>query len=548
MNEAIAECAASNWHGIDWNKANHQVRKLQIRIVKALKDNKWNKVKALQRLLTHSFSGKAISVRRVTENKGKKTSGVDGKIWSTPESKSKAITSLSTNGYKPKPLRRVYIPKANGKKRPLGIPTMKDRAMQALFKLALEPIEETTGDLNSYGFRPERSTADAIAQCFTVLSRNYSAQWILEGDIKGCFDNISHDWLIKNILMDKTILTKWLKAGYVANKELFPTTSGTPQGGIISPILSNIALDGLEKLLKNTFSNSFVKARKNKINFVRYADDFIITASSKEILEKEVIQVVKNFLIERGLSLSEEKTKITHINEGFDFLGVNIRKYKKKLLIKPSKENVKTFLRKIKGIINENKSTTQKQLIMLLNPVIRGWANYHKHIVSKQTFSYVSYRIYQLLWKWSKRRHHNKGNIWISRKYFKTIGTRKWVFYDDGLELFNPSSVAIKRHIKIRGEANPFDPEFETYFEKRLGTKMINDITLSKRLKNLWISQKGKCLICQNLITKETEWNVHHVIPKVKGGNDNLSNLVLLHPYCHIQLHCQKLTVLKPSS
>ena len=547
MNEAVAECASSNWHGIDWNKANHQVRKLQTRIVKALKDNKWNKVKALQRLLTHSFSGKVISVRRVTENKGKKTSGVDGKIWSTPESKLKAITSLSTKGYKPKPLRRVYIPKSNGNKRPLGIPTMKDRAMQALFKLALEPIEETTGDFNSYGFRPERATADAIAQCFIVLSRNCSAQWILEGDIKGCFDNISHDWLVKNILMDKTILTKWLKAGYVTNKELFPTTSGTPQGGIISPILSNIALDGLEKLLKNTFSNS-VKARKNKINFVRYADDFIITASSKEILEKEVIQVVKNFLIERGLILSEEKTKITNINEGFDFLGVNIRKYKKKLLIKPSKENVKTFLRKINGIINENKSTKQKQLIMLLNPVIRGWANYHKHIVSKKIFSSVSSRIYEFLWKWSKRRHRNKSNGWISRKYFKTIGTRKWVFYDDGLELFNSSSVAIKRHIKIRGEANPFDPEFETYFEKRLGTKMINDITLSKKLKNLWISQKGKCLICQNLITKETEWNIHHVIPKVKGGNYNISNLVLLHPYCHIQLHCQKLTVLKPSS
>ncbi len=547
MNEAVAECASSNWHGIDWNKANHQVRKLQTRIVKALKDNKWNKVKALQRLLTHSFSGKVISVRRVTENKGKKTSGVDGKIWSTPESKLKAITSLSTKGYKPKPLRRVYIPKSNGNKRPLGIPTMKDRAMQALFKLALEPIEETTGDLNSYGFRPERATADAISQCFIVLSRNCSPQWILEGDIKGCFDNISHDWLLKNIPMDKTILSKWLKAGYVTNKELFPTTSGTPQGGIISPILSNITLDGLEKLLKNTFSNS-VKARKNKINFVRYADDFIITASSKEILEKEVIQVVKNFLIERGLILSEEKTKITHINEGFDFLGVNIRKYKKKLLIKPSKENVKTFLRKIKVIINENKSTTQKQLIMLLNPVIRGWANYHKHIVSKKIFSSVSSRIYEFLWKWSKRRHRNKSNGWISRKYFKTIGTRKWVFYDDGLELFNSSSVSIKRHIKIRGEANPFDPEFETYFEKRLETKMINDITLSKKLKNLWISQKGKCLICQNLITKETEWNIHHVIPKVKGGNYNISNLVLLHPYCHIQLHCQKLTVLKPSS
>ena len=548
MNEAIAECASSNWHGIDWNRTNQQVRKLQSRIVKALKEGRWNKVKALQRLLTHSFSGKVISVRRVTENRGKKTSGVDGKIWLTPESKSKAILSLGTLGYKPKPLRRVYIPKANGKKRPLGIPTMKDRAMQALFKLALEPIAETNADFNSYGFRPERSTADAISQCFIVLSKNWSAQWILEGDIKGCFDNISHDWLVKNIPMDKTILTKWLKAGYIDNKELFQTISGTPQGGIISPTLSNIVLDGLEKLLKNTFSNSFEKARKNKVNFVRYADDFIITGSSKELLENEIKPVIENFLDERGLTLSPEKTKITHIEHGFDFLGVNIRKYNKKLLIKPSKENVKTFLKKVKGIINENKATSQKQLIMLLNPVIRGWTNYHKHIVAKQTFSYVSYRIYKMLWKWSKRRHHNKGNYWIRRKYFKTIDTRRWVFCEDGLELFEPPYVAIKRHIKIRGEANPFDPEFETYFEKRLGTKMANDITLTQRLRNLWISQKGKCLICKSLITKGTEWNIHHVIPRVKGGNDNISNLVLLHPYCHIQLHCQGLTVLKPSS
>jgi len=541
MDEAIAECASSNWHGIDWNSVNKQVRKLQIRIVKATQDKRWNKVKTLQRLLTHSFSGKALAVRRVTENQGKRTAGVDGEIWSNPVGKSKAILSLKLHGYNPKPLKRVYIPKANGKKRPLGIPTMKDRAMQALFKLALEPIAETTADVNSYGFRPGRSTTDAISQCFVVLSKTTSAQWILEADIKGCFDNISHEWLLENIPMDINILAKWLKAGYMEKKELFPTESGTPQGGIISPILSNITLDGLEKLFLSS------KTQK-RTHFVRYADDFIITASSKEILENEVIPVIEVFLAERGLILSPEKTKITHINEGFNFLGVNIRKYKQKLLIKPAKENVKTFLKKVSELIKGNKAINQKELIRMLNPVIMGWANYHRYFVSKETFSSVSHKIYLLLWQWSVRRHKNKSKYWIKKKYFKTVGERNWVFADGGLELFNPCDIVIRRHIKIKGEANPFDPAYETYFEKRLGTKMANDVTLSRKLRNLWTSQKGNCLICKALITKESGWNIHHIFPKVKGGTDNISNLVLLHPYCHIQLHSQGLNVVKPSS
>jgi RNA-directed DNA polymerase len=540
MDEAIAKCASSNWHEIDWNKVNHQVKKLQIRIVKATKEKRWNKVKALQNLLTHSFSGKALAIRRITENQGKRTAGVDGEIWSNPKSKSEAIHSISTNGYRPKALKRVYIPKGNGKKRPLGIPTMRDRAMQALFKFALEPVAETTADFNSYGFRPERSTTDAISKCFQVLSRKDSSKWVLEGDIKGCFDNISHRWLVNNIPMDKKILTKWLKAGYMEKRKLFATNSGTPQGGIISPILSNITLDGIEEILK--------PYKKQKVNFVRYADDFIVTGVSKELLENEVKPLIESFLKERGLSLSEEKTKITHINKGFDFLGVNIRKYKEKLLIKPSKDNVKAFLKKIRELVKSNKAIAQVDMIRLLNPVIMGWSSYHRYFVSKGTFSYVASAIFKVLWQWSKRRHNNKNHRWIKRKYFKTKGKRNWVFLDEGLELFNPQDIVIRRHIKIKGEANPFDPEFETYFEKRLGTKMVNDITLNRRLRNLWKEQSGKCLICKNLITKENGWNIHHLIPKVKGGTNNSSNLVLLHPYCHIQLHNQDLTVRKPSS
>lgn len=246
MNAEQSACASSGktttWEQIGWPKCERQVRRLQARIVKATQAGRWNKVKALQRLLTCSFSGKALAVKRVTENRGRHTPGVDGVGWHSARAKHKAIGSLRRHGYQPQPLRRVYIPKANGKVRPLGIPTMKDRAMQALFLLAVEPIAETTADNHSYGFRPQRSTTDAIEQCFSALARGKSPSWVLEGDIRGCFDNISHDWMLAHIPMDAVILKKWLKAGYVENRTLFPTRAGTPQGGIISPTLANLTL------------------------------------------------------------------------------------------------------------------------------------------------------------------------------------------------------------------------------------------------------------------------------------------------------------------
>src|SRR5258708_20840534 len=240
------------WQSIDWNAVHKNVRRLQARIVQATKEGKWGKVKALQHLLTHSFSGKALAVKRVTENQGKNTPGVDKVTWETPQKKATAITSLKQRGYHPLPLRRIYIPKSNGKKRPLGIPTMRDRAMQALYVLALDPISETLADPNSYGFRKGRSTADAIAQCFTLLSKKNKPQWILEGDIKACFDRIDHDWLLAHVPMDREILKKWLKSGYLQGSVFYPTEEGTPQGGIISPVLANLALDGMERLLRHT--------------------------------------------------------------------------------------------------------------------------------------------------------------------------------------------------------------------------------------------------------------------------------------------------------
>ena len=285
MNTAKTVCAPSSlsWAGIDWPRLQRQVKKLQARIVKATQDGRYGKVKALQWLLTHSFSGKALAVKRVTENRGKNTPGVDNIIWKTPTAKINAIASLKRRGYNPLPLRRIYIPKKNGKTRPLGIPAMKDRAMQALYLLALEPVAETTADPNSYGFRPMRSTADAESQCFICLARRKSAQWVLEADIAGCFDAISHQWLIDNIPVDKAMLQKWLKAGFVFQNKLFPTEAGTPQGGIISPVLANMTLNGLEHALAIAFPRA--TQQRLKMNMVRYADDFIITGHSKEWLQ-----------------------------------------------------------------------------------------------------------------------------------------------------------------------------------------------------------------------------------------------------------------------
>lgn len=322
---AVSTCE-ENWNSIDWNQAHREVMKLQVRIAKATREGRWNKVKALQWLLTHSLSAKCLAVKRVTTNRGAGTAGVDKKVLKKPKDKFVEVNSLKRRVYKPLPLRRIYIPKSNGSQRPIGIPTVHDRCMQALHMLALMPVSETNADWDSYGFRTERSTADAIEKLFICLAKSNAGQWILEGDIKGCFDNISHDWLIKNVCMDTQTLEKWLQCGYLENQQLFPTRKGSPQGGIISPTLANLVLDGIEDLLGKTFGSSKLdggagKRTRKGIHFVRYADDFVVVGRTKEILETEVKPLIENFLKERGLELSEEKTKITHISEGFDFFG-----------------------------------------------------------------------------------------------------------------------------------------------------------------------------------------------------------------------------------
>src|SRR5260370_24077800 len=429
----------AEWDAIDWQGINRNVRRLQGRIVQATKASRWGKVRALQRLLTHSYSGKVLAVRRVTENQGKKTPGVDRVIWDTPEKKMQAVHELKRWGYQPQPLRRVYILKSDGKTmRPLGIPTMKDRAQQALYLLALDPAVETTADHNSYGFRQQRSCADAIGQCFNTLSKD-NPQWILEGDIKSCFDRISHDWLLAHVPMDRAIVRKWLKAGYLDKHVLHETSEGTPQGGIISPALANCALDGLERLLKEKFPTSrplpSLGGKSPCVNLIRYADDFIITGRTKELLEGEVKPLIEQFLLERGLELSPRKTIITHVEQGFDFLGQNVRRYLNgKLLIKPSKKNCKTFLDGIRGNIKAALVMPAADLIHWLNPKIRGWSNYHRHVVSKRVFSRVSNAIFICLWQWTRRSHPKKSPPWFIQKYFEQRGGRNWAFFGESCD------------------------------------------------------------------------------------------------------------------
>lgn len=549
--------APDHWHDVDWRRVERNVRGMQIRIAKATREGDWRRVKALQRMLTRTLSAKLYAVRRVTQNQGARTAGVDRELWDTPESRWEAIGKLKRRGYKPLPLRRVFIPKANGKLRPLGIPTMRDRAMQALYLLALEPVSESSSDPNSYGFRINRSTADAMSQLFVSLAQKASAQWVLEADIKGCFDYINHDWLVNHVPMDKGILRKWLKAGLIYKGQLQATEAGTPQGGIISPTLANVTLNGLERELAGHLNATFgiVRAKRLKVRVVRYADDFVITGTSQEVLENDVKPWVEAFLAQRGLQLSEEKTRIVHINDGFDFLGWNFRKYSGTLLIKPSKKNVQTFYRKVEETISGNKAAKQESMILLLNPMLRGWAQYHSPVVAKQAYTRMEHLVVKRLWRWSKRRHPNKGRDWVKRKYFHMVGNRNWVFAaptvrEDGskglLEMYQLSGTEIRRHKKVRGDFNPFDPTMEQYSEELRQERMWNSMRYRKQWASLYMSQSGCCAHCGCALTDETGWHDHHLEYRMHGGSDSLSNRVLLHPDCHRQVHAGKIAVTKP--
>ena len=411
-------------------------------------------------------------MKRVTSNTGKKTPGVDGMLWKSARANMQAVCRLRQHGYRTQPLRRVYIRKKSGKLRPLSIPTLFDRSMQALYTLALSPVAETTADRNSYGFREGRSCADAVAAAFHALSKPNSATWIWEADISGCFDNISQSWILANIPIETRILTQWLDAGYVEDGIASPTRKGTPQGGIISPTIMNMTLDGLEQAVRCAVP------RRVRVNVIRYADDFIVTAKSRRLLEEHIIPAVTRFLAARGLTLSEEKSQIVSIREGFTFLGQTFRKHGNTLHITPSKEGVLALVRNVGTLIREYVGAPVAALIQKLNQMLRGWANYHRHVVASEAFRRVDSSVYEQLWRMLRRRHPDKSKGWLIRQYWLAAG-KKWrcsvrqtrkgktKIY----QLLRVSSLGIKRHINIKADANPYMAEYARYFADRRRSK-----------------------------------------------------------------------------
>jgi RNA-directed DNA polymerase len=504
-------------------------------------------------LLTHSFAGRAAAIARVIDNRGACTPGVDGEVWDTPEAKTAAFHALRRHGYRPQPLRRVYIPKRNGKRRALGIPTLTDRAQQALYLLGLDPILETTADPHSYGFRRERCCADALEQCFQVLGKPGSAHWVLEGDICSCFDRISHPWLEAHIPMDRAILQRWLKAGYLEKGIFVATTEGTPQGGIISPALANATLDGLETLLQERFGATQRQCSRNKVHLVRYADDFLITGTSAELLRDQVQPLVAHFLQKRGLELSHEKTRISRVEDGFDFLGQQVRRFGTKVLLKPSAQSVRALLDQVDQLLQgEGGHLPVGLLVEQLNLRLRGWANYHRQASSTRTFARVDDLMFRKLWHWARRRHATKGARWVRTKYFTQRGKDRWVFHGKVVDkqgqwrpvyLYKTAQTGIRRQVQVRGNANPYDPAWEVYFEARLSKRMAATLSGRQAVQRLWKRQGGKCPVCGQGLMAGESWHLHHQEWRVYGGSDAFFNRRLLHANCHRQVHSQGLTV-----
>jgi RNA-directed DNA polymerase len=527
------------WHRINWAACHRRVRSLQRRIVQAVQAGAWRKVKRLSYLLVHSFAARAIAVQRVTANKGKKRPGIEGELWETPDKKAAAVEGLGQwRGYRPRPVRRLYMPKKNGKKRPLSLPALVDRGQQAVGLQALEPIAETLADPNSYGVRPQRRCADASDQCFKALRQKDTATWILEGDIQGFFANLRLSWLEEHIPMNKQGLSKWLKSGFVERGPLSPTTAGVPQGGSVSPVISHRVLEGLEQVVG---SHPRFRRRYN-IHDVRWADDCIVTANSREVLVETVLPRLNAFLAERGVRLSAEKTVITPLAAGFDFLGQPLRKHERrkgepaKLQIKPSTASFQALKAKVRTLCKQAAGATPETLIARLNPVLRGWANYQRYTLCGQPFFRLDSFVWRRLVRWAKRRHPDKTGCWITDRYFPHQPGESWRFTDPatGTQVLRVcESIKPERYLKVKGEATPFDPDWEAYCHAR-DQRVALRASSPFRAKSL-TQQHGLCPGCRQMIQVEEEVELPH--RDGQHQNNHLINLVLLPPTCPHQAH-----------
>jgi RNA-directed DNA polymerase len=555
------EYFVKDWYDIAWRSCYTTVAQMQQDIVVAYKTGNLKKVAELQYTLVNSFSARAIAVRTVaTVNKGKNTPGVDQIAGLTPEQKLKLVHDLKYHiKVKPLPVRRVWISKDGNpikadksNARPLGIPNMYDRAAQAFWALALNPIAECVGDRHSYGYRPARSAQDAMVALYLKLATKYRPEWILEADIKGFFDNITHKWIIENIPIEKRVLYGWLKAGYIDMQKSYESVAGVPQGGVISPIIANMVLDGLSDHV--TKSIGPVKRGKSPhVLLVRYADDFVVTCASKELLEEVVKPTIDEFLKIRGLQLNPKKTHITHLKDGFDFLGFNFRIYPRKkhpngygLLIKPAKQNIQNLREKIKLVFKTEKKNSAYNLILKLSPILRGWGNYYCHVVSKQIFATIDWYVWNKCLKWAKSKHPTGGVRKLLKIYFRTYKQRKWAFFGQmkgaEIQLFLLATLPIKRHSLVQN-LNPFDLENAAYFANR---KHKSGLTQwDKRRYELLLRDKSICKVCNILLEPGQNVEIHHILPKKFGGSDHPSNLVVLHRECHRQVTFTKNSDLK---
>lgn len=545
------------WNEINWRKVELSVFKLQKRIYQASKADNVRKLRRLQKTLLNSYNAKLLAVRKVSQdNKGKKTAGIDGIKSLSPYQRLLLVKNLKLEG-KSKPVRRVWIPKANGKKRPLGIPTIKDRAIQALVKSAIEPEWEARFEFNSFGFRPGRGCHDAIESIFKqIRTKN---KFALDADISKCFDRIDHSKLLEKINTfpkARKQIKAWLKAGILdEGKTIFPT-EGSPQGGVISPLLANIALHGMELRIKEYAATLKGTKSENKksLSLIRYADDFVILHKDLNVINT-CKGIIEEWLKEIGLELNQEKTKITHTlhkhegnNPGFNFLGFNIRQYPVgkyqsgkntkgttlgfKTIIKPSKEKVKEHYRELAEIVDKHKASQQHVLISKLAPIIKGWCNYYRTVCSKDTFSKVYSLLFKKLLGWGFRRHSNKSKNWAINKYWLSVGMDNWVFGCDkeGVKLSLPKHTETKivRHIKVKGESSPYDGN-STYWGARMGKHPELKPAIARLLKK----QKGICNHCRLTFKPEDIIEIDHIVPLQSGGNKIKDNLQALHNHCH---------------